>query len=195
MAAIKPGDEGDRRCSVASPPPTSSAFASSIDTPDGPGTAAGFATQANALLRKNRCFQVPSSLFLSWRVSPISQVLVRFLTVSCLLAISCFDAEEEHEDERVHHGVPGVPVRDPRRAPGGAQPRAQQAQVPVRLRLRGRRAGRDRPEDGGRRRALDAGPGGELPDSEPDAMAGLGPGPPPRVPGRQDRLPAVRRFA
>lgn len=118
-----------------------------------------------------------------------------FLTVSCLLAISCFDAEEEHEDERVHHGVPGVPVRDPRGAPGGDQPRDQQAQVPVRLRLRGRRAGRDLPEDGVRRRALHAGPGGELPDQEPDAMAGLGPGPPPRVPGRQDRLPAVRRFA
>lgn len=167
MAAIKPGDEGDRRCSVASPPPTSSAFASASD--DG-----------RHLLLLLLVVEGRRRIRHAGQCPPPQEPLL---------------PEEEHEDERVHHGVPGVPVRDPRRAPGGAQPRAQQAQVPVRLRLRGRRAGRDLPEDGVRRRALDAGPGGELPDSEPDAMAGLGPGPPPRVPGRQDRLPAVRRFA
>ncbi|EAY77476.1 hypothetical protein OsI_32518 [Oryza sativa Indica Group] len=40
-------------------------------------------------------------------------------------------SKEEYEDERVHHGVASLHVRDPRCAAGDAQPRAQQAKVPV----------------------------------------------------------------
>jgi hypothetical protein len=66
---------------------------------------------------------------------------------------------------------------------------------PLRLRLRRPQARRDLLPHRVRRPTLNARPCRQLPGPQPDAVADVGAGASARVPGRQDSVPAVRRFA